>query len=220
MQIGYKVRMANDKFSIKEALRYGWTAFKANIPFFIVLMFILAAITIIPDKLTETMFQQGTAPFVICKLLVRLVGLLLGMVVTRFSLDIHDEGKPNYQRLRGLTSLILYYLGGKILYGLIVLVGLLLLIVPGVIWAYMFLYVGFLTIDKGLSPIAALQESRVITHGYKMDLFLFSLAVAGLNIVGVICLFVGLFVTVPVTLMASAYVYRKLCPQEAATSAA
>ena len=99
------------------------------------------------------------------------------------------------------------------------MVGLLLLIVPGCMWAYMFLYVGFLTIDKGMSPIAALQESRVMTHGYKMDLFLFSLVVAGLNILGVICLLVGVLVSIPVTLMASAYVYRKLSPQGAASAA-
>jgi len=204
--------MANDKFSIKDALNYGWTSFKTHVPFFLGFIVIMAVITIAPDRLTEIMFEPRTAPFVIGKLLVRLLGLLLGMVATRLSLDIHDKGKPDYARLSDLLPLILYYLGGKILYGLIVMVGLVLLIVPGCIWAYMFLYVGFLTIDKGLSPVAALQESRAMTHGYKLDLFLFSLAIALLNIVGMICLLVGLLVTIPVTLMASVYVYRKLSP--------
>ena len=108
------------------------------------------------------------------------------------------------------------YFVGKILYGLIVLVGLLLLIVPGIIVAYMFLYVGYLIIDRNLGPVAALQESRALTEGYKMDLLVFSLAVAGVNILGVVCLFVGLFVTIPVTLMASVYIYRRLAPAEAA----
>jgi hypothetical protein len=211
--------MANDKFSISAALKYGWETFKQHVPFFIVFMVILAAVTVIPDKLIDSMFQQGTALFVIGKLIVRLLGLVLGMVATRLSLDIHDKGNPDFEHLGELSSLVLYYLGGKILYGLIVMVGLILLVVPGCIAAYMFLYTGFLTIDKGLSPIAALQESRVVTQGYKMDLFLFSLAVAGINIVGVICLVVGLFVTVPITLMASAYVYRKLCPSGAVAEA-
>ena len=40
--------------------------------------------------------------------------------------------------------------------------------------------------------------------------------VAVINIIGVFVLFVGLFVTIPVTLMASAYVYRRLSPAEEA----
>ena len=57
-------------------------------------------------------------------------------------------------------------------------------------------------------------KASALTDGYKMDLFLFSLTVAVINIIGVICVFVGLFVTIPVTLMASAYVYRRLSPAE------
>ena len=145
-----------------------------------------------------------------------LFGLALGMASTRISLDLYDAGEPDLSRLGELLPQYLPYLFGKILYGLIVMVGLLLLLIPGVIVAYMFLYVGYLIIDRGLGPIDALEKSRAVTDGYKWDLFLFSLTVALLNMVGVLCLFVGLFVTIPVTLMASAYVYRKLSPAEAA----
>jgi uncharacterized membrane protein len=149
-----------------------------------------------------------------------LIGLFLGMVTTRISLDIFDTGKPDLSRIKELLPLVPSYLVGKILYGLIVLVGLILLIVPGIIWAYMFLYVGYLIIDRQLGPIEALKESRVITSGYKMDLFIFSLVVGVINIVGAILLLIGLLVTIPVTLMASAYVYRKLSPRMATTEVA
>ena len=46
----------------------------------------------------------------------------------------------------------------------------------------------------------------------------FSLVVALLNIGGAICLLVGLLVTIPITLMASVYVYRQLSPKQEATA--
>lgn len=208
--------MANEKFSIKEAIAYGWGSFKNQVPFFIGLILVILLITVLPDIVIEKLFEPRTAPFVILKIIVRLIGLMMGMVATRVSLDIHDDGKTDLSRLGELLSYIPYYFGGKILYGLIVLGGMVLLIVPGLIWAYMFLYVGYIIIDKGASPAAALKESREITRGYKMDLFLFSLVIALINLIGAICLFVGLFVTIPMTLMASAYVYRRLNPRAAA----
>jgi len=212
--------MANDKFSIKEALSYGWETFKANVPFFIGFMVVMGLLTIVPDYIAEKIFEPKSVGLIMVKVVLRLIGLVLGMASTRISLDIHDSGQPDLSRVATIVPQIPSYLISKILYGLIVLVGLVLLIVPGIIVAYMFLYVGYLVIDRGLGPVAALGESRVVTDGYKMDLFLFSLVVALVNIIGVVCLFVGLFVTIPVTLMASAYVYRRLSPAESVAEAA
>jgi uncharacterized membrane protein len=212
--------VANDKFTIKEALKYGWDTFKANIPFFIGFMVVMALLTIVPDALSEKIFEKGSVGFIVTKIILRLIGLVLGMISTRISLDIHDTGEPNLSKIGEVAPQIVFYFVGKLLYGLIVLVGIILLIVPGIIVAYMFLYVGYLIIDRNMGPIDALQESRALTDGYKMDLFLFSLVVALINILGVVCLFVGLFVTIPVTLMASVYIYRRLSPAESAAEAA
>jgi uncharacterized membrane protein len=172
-------------------------------------------LTVLPDFLIDRVFERGTALYIIFKLVVRVIGLLLGMVATRLSLDIFDTGRPDLSRLSDLLPLLPSYFIGKLLYGVMVMVGLLLLIIPGFIVAYMFLYVGYLVVDRQLGPIEALQESRVVTSGVKLDLFLFSLVVGVMNVIGAICLLVGLFVTIPVTLMASAYVYRRLSPRTA-----
>jgi len=151
--------------------------------------------------------------FLIAEVLLRLVGLFLGMATTRISLDLYDTGEADLSKLGDLVPQFGRYLLGKIIYGVIVLIGLVLLIVPGIILSYMFLYVGYLIIDRDLGPIEALKESKVVTDGSKLSLLLFSLVVALLNIAGVLCLLVGLLVTIPVTLMASVYVYRQLSPR-------
>ena len=57
----------------------------------------------------------------------------------------------------------------------------------------MFMYVGFVVIDKGLGPIEALKDSKAITYGYKWDLFLLSVVLLLLNMAGFVCLIIGLF---------------------------
>jgi uncharacterized membrane protein len=205
--------MANEKFSISEALTYGWNTFKTQIGFFLGLVFVLALLTVVPDLIVARVTERGTAIAFILTLIIRLIGLFLGMVATRIALDIYDNGSADLSHLSDLLPLLPSYFVGKLLYGIIVLVGLILLIIPGFILAYMFLYVGYLIVDRRLGPIDALQESRVITNGVKLDLFLFSLVVGVLNLLGAICLLIGLFVTIPVTLMASTFVYRRLSPK-------
>ncbi|MEA3324328.1 MAG: hypothetical protein U9Q37_04220 [Euryarchaeota archaeon] len=68
-------------------------------------------------------------------------------------------------------------------------------------------------VDKGLGPIDALEKSSEITIGVKWDLFIFGILLGILNLMGFACLVVGLFVTIPVTMVAMAFVYRKLLPE-------
>jgi uncharacterized membrane protein len=211
--------MTDAKFSINEALKYGWETFKAKAGFFIGLVVVLALVTIVPDYIVGRLFEQGSALRVIFTLIIRLFGLFLGMITTRISLDLYDTGETDLSKIGGLLSQFLPYLGGKIIYGIMVLIGMVLLIIPGIIVSYMFLYVGYLIVDRQLGPIEALKESKVITDGSKWHLFLFSMVIALLNIIGAVCLGVGLLITIPVTLMASVYVYRQLSPSQVAVAA-
>lgn len=205
---------------IADAVTYGWKSFKSNAVFFIGFMIVLGLMTILPDYIADKVFEPRSAGLIVTRIVLRLIGLVLGMVATRISLDIYDSGQPDLSRIGTIIPQIPLYFVGKILYGLIVMIGLILLVIPGIIWAYMFLYVGYLIIDRGLGPIAALSESRMLTDGYKWHLFFFIIAVAIVNIIGLIFLLIGIFVTIPVTLMASVYVYRRLSPAEPAAETA
>ena len=105
------------------------------------------------------------------------------------------------------------YILSLIIYGLIVLAGLILLIIPGIIWAIKFQFFGYFIVDKGLGPIESLKQSAKITKDTKWTLFLFGLLSGLINLLGALLLLVGLFATVPTTMMAKAFVYRKLLGQ-------
>lgn len=72
------------------------------------------------------------------------------------------------------------------------------------------LFFSYLIIDKRSGPIASLKESFAITKGSTFNLVLFVLIVILINAVGAALLFVGLFVTIPITMIASAFVYKQL----------
>jgi uncharacterized membrane protein len=78
---------------------------------------------------------------------------------------------------------------------------------------YFFLKFGFaliLVVDKGLGPIQALKESSLLTHGVKWKLIFFTIAVGFINLLGLLCLGVGILVSWPVSMLAYVHVYRFL----------
>ena len=89
-------------------------------------------------------------------------------------------------------------------------IGLLFLIVPGIILGIQFYFAFYSIIDKEMGPIEALERSAVLTRGSRWDLFAFFIAVIFLNFLGALCFLIGLFITIPMSLFATAYIYRKL----------
>lgn len=91
------------------------------------------------------------------------------------------------------------------------MVGLVLLIVPGVILMIRLGFYKYLIIDKkDISITQALRESMILTKGITWKLFLFTVVLGLVNLVGFICFVAGLLVTIPLSAIAFAYVYNKL----------
>lgn len=65
----------------------------------------------------------------------------------------------------------LSFLAVNFLYGVIVIGGLLLLVVPGFMWMARFMLAPYYVLDRGMGPIEALHASSKATLGYRWDLF-------------------------------------------------
>jgi len=68
----------------------------------------------------------------------------------------------------------------------------------------------YAVMDEGLGPVDALKRSGQLTRGVWWHLFLFYLAMIGINILGSCLCMVGLLFAIPVILVAEAYVFRSL----------
>jgi len=121
-----------------------------------------------------------------------------------------DGRIPEFEDLFNRAPLLFHYVAATILFTLMVVVGLVFLIVPGIYLAIRFGYYGYFIVDEEVGPIEAFKKSSDLTEGVRMDLFLLFALLIGLNIVGALVLLVGLLVTVPLSQLICAYVFRHL----------
>jgi uncharacterized membrane protein len=207
--------MATDRFFINEAIEFGWNTMKANFGFFvgvtIIVLVTQSADFLLRDPfhiINKTDMAFLSNPLYYLYIFTILPAIHMGLI--KISLKFCDNEKGKFSDFFSALHLFFKYLAGTILYGLIVAGGTLLLIIPGIIWAIKFQYYSYFIVDKGLGPIEALKASSTITKGVKWDLLLFGLLLFCINLLGLLCLVVGLFVTVPTTMLAYTFVYRRL----------
>lgn len=203
----------NQRFSQKEAISFGWNTTKTNLAFFIIISLTLFILQIIPAVVRQFTGNQNTSVVIInsaVAIIFWLINLVTSMGVIKISLKFIDNQSASYSDLFSQFHLFFRYLLGSILYGLIVMAGLILLIIPGIIWGIKFQFFSYSIIDQDLGPVEALKRSWIITSGVKWRLFVFNITLGLINLLGLLALGVGLLVTVPTTSLAAAYVYRQL----------
>ncbi len=203
--------MEKKEFSIKEAIRFGWDRMRENLAFFIIFLLVSWLVNLFFGTFAD-LFEERLPVF---SLLFSLGSILASFVINfifiRVALNVCDGVALNVSELLQFPlSRLLRFILGNILYMLLVFAGFVLLIVPGLIWMIKYQYVPYLIVDKD-SPIGeAFSESGRITSGVKWPLFWFLILVGLINIAGALVFLVGLFATIPTTMVAIAYVYRKL----------
>lgn len=209
--------MAEKKFSISEAFKFGWSTWKSNIGFFLGLTVIWLAISSVPsivDLLVKNQQSTLTLALVpIFRLLYWPIELIVGMGLLKISLKFVDGEKAEFADLYNSFRLFWRFLGASILFTLIAFAGVLLLIIPGIILGIKYGYAPYAVIDKELGPVGAIQRSGTITKGAKWQIFLFGLVTLLVALAGFVALFVGLLAAIPIIDLAGAYVYRKLDSQ-------
>ena len=141
------------------------------------------------------------------------ISFVIGIGIIKISLSFCDEHKPPVGTLFNANGCFWRYAGVMILYGLIILAGYLLLIVPGIIWAVKFCNCKYFVVDKGMGPIDALKACAKTTQGVKWEIFGLFIVLMAINMAGAMCLYFGIFATYPITIIAQALVYRQLLAQ-------
>ncbi|MBI3255655.1 MAG: DUF975 family protein [Candidatus Andersenbacteria bacterium] len=199
-----------DTFSIKEALAFGWATTKRNFWFLVGLMILLWAVSYVSQMLGGSGEGLGS-------LLISLISWLLVAWVklgaVRISLALVD-GKPvSFGMLKVDGKSYITYIAASVLVGVMVAVGLVALIIPGIILALAFGMYSYRIVDANAGIVDSIKQSAAITRGHRWQLFGLALSMVLLNIIGALLFVIGLLVTIPVTMLAHAYVYRKLSGQ-------
>jgi uncharacterized membrane protein len=202
--------MAESKFSMGEAVRFGWEVMKNNLLFFVAVLIITWIVQGIFSVPSSIGWPGHFVFYPFFSIISMIIGVFVGMAYIKIALGFCDGKEADFSDLWTGYPLFFKYLIGSILYGLIVLGGLILLIVPGIIWAIKYSMFGYLIIDREMPPVEALKKSGQITKGSKGNLFLLGLLFLGIVILGALACVVGLFAAIPTVFVAHAFVYRKL----------
>lgn len=207
---------------VKDAYRFAWQTFRSR-PWLFVQAGILVLLINIAVNLAQTALELGTenAGYAIVAL-VGLASAAFGMAVsflvsmgeTAFFLRAHDDTASTSIKDLWHPQPFWKFVGASLLAGIAIFVGFLLLIVPGIIVAILFAFVAYVVIEEGKGPIDALKRSIELTRGSRFKLFQLGLAALFVNLLGLLALVVGLFVTVPLTFLTMAYAYRTLSAKE------
>ncbi|GBR74492.1 putative integral membrane protein [Candidatus Termititenax aidoneus] len=213
------------KFSIVESLSYG---FRKTKKFFWVMLglyvltelvqFVLSFASNVLVRLTIQSTLGWLVIFAVTQAFLLYVSIMISLGWFRVFLAVLAGKVPELAYFLDTKNHKYFWslVGTNILFGLTVIAGLILCVIPGIVWLYTYMYAPLLVVDEKLSPTKALAASRKLVAGQRLNLFVWSLALIGINIVGMLCLGIGLLITVPTTYFASIYVYGKLAGKKIA----
>ena len=202
--------MAQTKsFSIEEALRFGWGVLEKN--FGLILQFVFATLVL---YFANYLFARVVGKGTLASLVNWLVGAVVALGWIYVALTFQAGKKPALENLqKALSPVFLNYLLASILYGLVVVAGLILLIIPGIYFAVKYGFFGYLVVEKKASSLDALKMSGKLTEGAIWPLLGFFVVAGLVNFLGALAFGIGLVVTIPITLLAGAQIYRSLSSQ-------
>jgi uncharacterized membrane protein len=188
------------RFSKGEAIRFGWTTVTQNFGLALVAMLIIVIIH------GFSAYSRSGIAAVVAFVFTIVVALGAMRMVLRFV----DGDRGELVDLFAKIPLVISYVIATLLVGIITIFAFCLLIIPGIYVGIRLQFYGWAIVDKDLGPLAAMQESWEITEGSVWNLFLLGLLFFLIGILGLMAIGLGLLITVPLTLVATGYVYRAL----------
>ncbi len=197
-------------FSIQESIVFGWNEVKNRFFLFIGLFILTLGSDIAGQFFLRSWSDKAYVLAVVLFLFFLVIGLFLRLGFLRAVLDRVDGKEVSFDRLLIEYRHVLSFLVAGFIYACAVVVGLMLLILPGIFIAVALSFFPFLMIDRNLGPFASLKESLKVTKGYRGRLTLFLSILVGINLLGVLFFVVGLLVTFPLSVVAYAHGYRKI----------
>ncbi len=198
------------QFSIEEVIAYSWKKVQKHFGLLIGAFALYALIVYVPNIIAMMFGDDGGLFKNFFELASIILSFALQMGLITIYLSIIDDKQTQISDLFSCFNLLPKYILFSFLYTLIVLAGLILLIVPGIIWSIKYLFYPYILVEEGLDCTQALKKSAIITEGYKNQLFLLLIVLFLINVLGMLAFMVGLFVTLPLSYLAIAYVYRIL----------
>ena len=227
---------ASEPWSVGNALTYGWDRFVKNIgP--ILLLALLVLVGLIAFSVISTILQNaiigdsgldedgtingggsfwaGMGVNGLFAALNWIAQTVLGAFLVRAALDVTEGRRLEFGSIFGRVPLGPILLLG-LLNAVIVGVGVVLCIIPGLIAAFVLSYSTYFLLDRGMPPVDALKASFDLVKNNVGKALVWAFVAFIVGIVGLCLCGVGFLVTFPIAMIGTAYTYKKLTGQPVA----
>lgn len=196
--------------SIHQAINFAWPAFKKHYSLFTAILLTIFGAWVALEIVVIAGQRFGIVLWAVAHLafLIFSAGMVVGLLKICFVL--HDGGEAEFADTFSHMALGPSFLAGQILYLLMVGVGLVLLIVPGVYLGVRYSLFGFCMADGETKLKRCFQQSAILSSKIMKYLLGILAFLLGLNVLGACLLGLGLFVTIPLSILMMTAVYRKL----------
>ena len=215
-QGGYTPAPASGQpFDLGAAFSYGWNKFQQNAGPLIGVMLIVLVGTAIAFGIRFVVFNSTSSVFTalvfsaISQVIYFLIVGALQIGLYRAALAV-TSGRPIVFSELYSSENIGPFLMTVFLYGLAVGVGLILCVIPGIVVAFLGFLAPFYVLDQNQSPVDALKSSFSTVQANLGAMVPFGILAFLVYIAGAIACGIGILVSAPVALIATAYVYRSL----------
>jgi len=203
--------------TIGGSFSFGW---KRMFDKFIYLLIIVIIAGIVTGPFQATWRADSFHLFLIPLVMLALAwGLLVVPVVTYgekflFLKAMREEEIDLKELFSGFTTNFVNIILANLIVVALVGLGIVLLFIPGIIVACRLAFVPYIVMDQKLDPIKAVERSWKMTGGHGWKIFFMAIISFFVIIAGVICLFVGVLISIMWIHAAFATLYQEVLNQE------
>lgn len=157
---------------------------------------------------TEPPDATGLGVLVVSQVLMQVFSIFMGLGLTRIGLNLVSGTPVTINQLFGEGSKLLRTIGASILFSLMVGVGCLFLIVPGVYLALRYGQYMLAIVDRDLGVMDAFSYSSELTRNNRLNLFVLGMLTIAIAVVSLIPCGIGLIFAGPVIWLSYLVAYR------------
>lgn len=210
------------KFSTEEAYSFGWKTIKEHWTTLIPVtmgLFVASGLVsaLIRGRQSSLIISDGNVlrsliGILAGNILSVTVGVIFSAIVIRVCLQYVDGKATDFGSLfKGITpELLLKVILASVLLNIIIGLGFIALIIPGIYLALRYSLVTYVLMDRNTGIAEAFGESGRLTDGVKLQLLIFAIISGAVALLGLVALAVGLVVALPLIAVAFTHVYRQL----------
>jgi uncharacterized membrane protein len=195
--------------SMRHAVDFAWPTLKKRFSLFTSVLLTILAAWVVLEVVVIAGQRFGIVLWAAMHLafLIFLAGVELGLL--QICRAFRDGKVPAFADTFAYLPLGPKFLAAQILYLLFIVVGLLLLIVPGIYLGIRYAFFGFRFADGETDLLRCFQQSAILSQGATPGLLWILAALLVFNLLGASLLGLGLLITVPLSVLIMTDVYRQ-----------